>query len=92
MIKSSGRKAFPTHCAFDTFPFFLSDVSRKVSGEMSKPAYGCQVTIQSEKEKQMMKIYRREEKREKKRAKGGDDSDFSEVGVTFDPKEMRAQR
>ncbi|XP_038129491.1 activating signal cointegrator 1 complex subunit 3 [Cyprinodon tularosa] len=71
---------------------YAPDVSRKVSGEMSKPAYGCQVTIQSEKEKQMMKIYRREEKREKKRAKGGDDSDFSEVGVTFDPKEMRAQR
>uniref|UniRef100_A0A3B3TK40 ASCC3-like N-terminal domain-containing protein n=1 Tax=Poecilia latipinna TaxID=48699 RepID=A0A3B3TK40_9TELE len=37
-------------------------------GEMTKPAYGCQVIIQSEKEKQMMKIYRREEKKEKKRS------------------------
>uniref|UniRef100_A0A3Q2PUF9 Activating signal cointegrator 1 complex subunit 3 n=1 Tax=Fundulus heteroclitus TaxID=8078 RepID=A0A3Q2PUF9_FUNHE len=71
---------------------FLPDVSRKVSGEITKPAYGCQVTIQSEKEKQMMKIYRREEKKEKKRAKGTDDGDSSEVVVTFDPKEMRAQR
>ncbi|XP_032413978.1 activating signal cointegrator 1 complex subunit 3 isoform X1 [Xiphophorus hellerii] len=71
---------------------YLPDVSRKVSGEMTKPAYGCQVIIQSEKEKQMMKIYRREEKKEKKRAKGSDDGDFSEAVMTFDPKEMRAQR
>ncbi|XP_014854229.1 PREDICTED: activating signal cointegrator 1 complex subunit 3-like [Poecilia mexicana] len=72
--------------------FCFPDVSRKVSGEMTKPAYGCQVIIQSEKEKQMMKIYRREEKKEKKRAKGNDDGDFSEAVLAFDPKEMRAQR
>lgn len=72
--------------------FCFPDVSRKVSGEMTKPAYGCQVIIQSEKEKQMMKIYRREEKKEKKRTKGSDDGDFSEAVMTFDPKEMRAQR
>ncbi|MEQ2291560.1 hypothetical protein AMECASPLE_014482 [Ameca splendens] len=59
---------------------------------MAKPAFCCQVTIQSEKEKQMMKIYRREEKKEKKKAKGTDDIDSSEVVMTFDPKEMRAQR
>ncbi|XP_044063670.1 activating signal cointegrator 1 complex subunit 3 [Siniperca chuatsi] len=68
------------------------DVSRKVSGEVTKPTYGCQVTIQSEQEKQMMKMYRREEKRERKRGKGTDDSDSSDAVLTFDPREMRAQR
>lgn len=68
------------------------DASRKISGEVTKPAYGCQVTIQSEQEKQMMKMYRREEKKEKKRAKGGDDADSSDAGLTFDPREMRTQR
>lgn len=71
---------------------FLPDVSRKVSGEVTKPTYGCQVTIQSEQEKQMMKMYRREEKRERKRGKGTDDSDSSDAVMTFDPREMRAQR
>lgn len=68
------------------------DVSRKVSGEVTKPTFGCQVTIQSEQEKQMMKMYRREEKRERKRGKGIDDSDSSDAVMTFDPKEMRTQR
>lgn len=71
---------------------FPPDVSRKVSGEVTKPTYGCQVTIHSEQEKQMMKMYRREEKRERKRGKGTDDSDFSDAVMTFDPREMRAQR
>ncbi|XP_059194984.1 activating signal cointegrator 1 complex subunit 3 [Centropristis striata] len=68
------------------------DVSWKVSGEGIKPAYGCQVTIQSEQEKQMMKMYRREEKRERKRGKGIDDSDSSDPVMTFDHREMRTQR
>uniref|UniRef100_A0A8C4NRA2 Activating signal cointegrator 1 complex subunit 3 n=1 Tax=Dicentrarchus labrax TaxID=13489 RepID=A0A8C4NRA2_DICLA len=68
------------------------DVSRKVGGEVSKPTYGCQVTIHSEQEKQMMKMYRRGEKRERKRGKGTDDSDSSDAVMPFDPKEMRAQR
>ncbi|XP_032375241.1 activating signal cointegrator 1 complex subunit 3 [Etheostoma spectabile] len=68
------------------------DVSRKASGEVTKPTYGCQVTIQSEQEKQMMKLYRREEKRERKRGKGIDDSDSSDAALTFDPREMRIQR
>uniref|UniRef100_A0A8C9Y3Z0 Activating signal cointegrator 1 complex subunit 3 n=1 Tax=Sander lucioperca TaxID=283035 RepID=A0A8C9Y3Z0_SANLU len=72
-----------------TFP---SDGSRKASGEVTKPTYGCQVTIQSEQEKQMMKLYRREEKRERKRGKGIDDSDSSDAALTFDPREMRIQR
>ncbi|KAM6936460.1 activating signal cointegrator 1 complex subunit 3 isoform 1-T1 [Lycodopsis pacificus] len=68
------------------------DMSRLVSGEVTKPTYGCQVTIQSEQEKQMMKMYRREEKREKKRGKGIEDSDSSDAVLTFDPREMRTQR
>lgn len=71
---------------------FPPDVSRKVSGEVTKPNYGCQVTIHSEQEKQMMKMYRREEKRERKRGKGTDDSDCSDAVMPFDPREMRAQR
>ncbi|XP_035527998.1 activating signal cointegrator 1 complex subunit 3 [Morone saxatilis] len=71
---------------------YPSDVSRKVGGEVSKPTYGCQVTIHSEQEKQMMKMYRRGEKRERKRGKGTDDSDSSDAVMPFDPKEMRAQR
>lgn len=68
------------------------DFNRKVSGEMTKPVYGCQVTIQSEQEKQMLKMYRREEKRERKRGKGTDDGDASDAFLNFDPREMRAQR
>uniref|UniRef100_G3PM43 Activating signal cointegrator 1 complex subunit 3 n=1 Tax=Gasterosteus aculeatus aculeatus TaxID=481459 RepID=G3PM43_GASAC len=69
-----------------------ADMSRLVSGEVTKPTYGCQVTIQSEQEKQMMKLYRREEKRERKRGKGIDDGDSSDAALTFDPREMRTQR
>uniref|UniRef100_A0A7N5ZVM2 Activating signal cointegrator 1 complex subunit 3 n=1 Tax=Anabas testudineus TaxID=64144 RepID=A0A7N5ZVM2_ANATE len=68
------------------------DMMKKISSEMTKPTYGCQVTIQSEQEKQMMKMYRREEKREKKRGKGTDDGDSSDAVMAFDPREMRAHR
>lgn len=68
------------------------DGSRKVSGEGSMPTYGCQVTIQSEQEKQLMKTYRREEKRERKRGKGIDDIESIDSTITFDPREMRVQR
>uniref|UniRef100_A0A9J8C6Z0 Uncharacterized protein n=1 Tax=Cyprinus carpio carpio TaxID=630221 RepID=A0A9J8C6Z0_CYPCA len=57
--------------------------------ESTEPTYGCQVTIQSEQEKQMMKIYRKEEKKERKREKRGD---TCENKFHFDPKEMRSQR
>uniref|UniRef100_A0A3Q3RSP6 Activating signal cointegrator 1 complex subunit 3 n=1 Tax=Mastacembelus armatus TaxID=205130 RepID=A0A3Q3RSP6_9TELE len=70
----------------------LGETCQKVSGEMTKPTYGCQVTIQSEQEKQMMKMYRREEKRERKRGKGTDDCDSSDAALAFVPKEMRAHR
>lgn len=72
--------------------YFSKHVGREVSGEMTKPTYGCQVTIQSEQEKQMMKMYRREEKRERKRGKGTDDNDSSDAVMPFDPREMRHQR
>uniref|UniRef100_A0A3Q3K309 Activating signal cointegrator 1 complex subunit 3 n=1 Tax=Monopterus albus TaxID=43700 RepID=A0A3Q3K309_MONAL len=68
------------------------DMSQKANTEMTKPTYGCQVTIQSEQEKQMMKMYRREEKKERKRGKGTDDSESSDAVLTFDPKGMRAHR
>ena len=71
---------------------FPPDVGRKVTGEVTKPIYGCQVTIQSEQEKQMMKMYRREEKRERKRVKGTDEGESSDAFMSFDPKEMRVQR
>ncbi|XP_058504063.1 activating signal cointegrator 1 complex subunit 3 [Solea solea] len=66
------------------------DFSQKA--EQTKPIYGCQVTIQSEQEKQMMKMYRREEKKERKRGKGADDGDSSDAVMTFDPREMRTHR
>lgn len=59
---------------------------------MTKPAFGCQVTIQSEQEKQMMKMHRREEKKERKKGKGTDDGDWSDAPLPFDPRDMRAQR
>uniref|UniRef100_A0A4W6ERU2 Activating signal cointegrator 1 complex subunit 3 n=1 Tax=Lates calcarifer TaxID=8187 RepID=A0A4W6ERU2_LATCA len=64
----------------------------RIAFQPGEPIYGCQVTIQSEQEKQMMKMYRREEKKERKRGKGTDDSDASDAVMTFDPREMRAQR
>ncbi|KAI2655717.1 Activating signal cointegrator 1 complex subunit 3 [Labeo rohita] len=60
--------------------------------ESTKPTYGCQVTIQSEQEKQMMKIYRKEEKKERKRERRGDEGDTFEYAFHFDPRELRLQR
>lgn len=40
----------------------------------------------------MMKMYRREEKRERKRGKGTDDIDSFDAGLPFDPREMKFQR
>ncbi|XP_030580581.1 activating signal cointegrator 1 complex subunit 3 [Archocentrus centrarchus] len=71
---------------------YPADINLKPSGEGIKPTYGCQVTIHSEQEKQMMKMYRREEKKERKRAKGADEGDSTDALMTFDPREMRAQR
>lgn len=64
----------------------------RASGDVAKPTYGCQVTIQSEQEKQMMKLHRREEKRERKKGKGAEEGDCGEAALSFDPREMRALR
>ncbi|XP_035275988.1 activating signal cointegrator 1 complex subunit 3 [Anguilla anguilla] len=72
---------------------YLPEAARKGSGDGSKPAYGCQVTIQSEQEKQLMRLQRREEKRERKREKRPDDADAPpDPGFHFDPKELRLHR
>ncbi|XP_043925219.1 activating signal cointegrator 1 complex subunit 3 [Protopterus annectens] len=64
---------------------------KKMSGENPMPAFGCQVTIQSEQEKQLVKQFRKEEKRIARREKR--DDDVSGDGLPcFDPKEMRMQR
>ncbi|KAG3289993.1 activating signal cointegrator 1 complex subunit 3 [Ictidomys tridecemlineatus] len=72
----------------------LQDNCKKVLGENTKPNYGCQVTIQSEQEKQLMKQYRREEKRIARREKKtGEDGEVSGEGLMgFDPKELRIHR
>ncbi|KAM9852705.1 activating signal cointegrator 1 complex subunit 3 [Aulostomus maculatus] len=84
--------SIPPDKPLDATAASLHDASRKVSGETSKPTYGCQVTIQSEQEKQLMKIFRREEKKDRKRGKGTDDMESSDALLNFDPREMRAQR
>ncbi|XP_006865917.1 PREDICTED: activating signal cointegrator 1 complex subunit 3-like [Chrysochloris asiatica] len=72
----------------------LQENCKKILGENAKPNYGCQVTIQSEQEKQLMKQYRREEKRIARREKKvGEDGETSGEGLMyFDPKELRMQR
>ncbi|XP_077018605.1 activating signal cointegrator 1 complex subunit 3 isoform X5 [Tamandua tetradactyla] len=72
----------------------LQDNCKKILGENAKPNYGCQVTIHSEQEKQLMKQYRREEKRIARREKkAGEDGEVSGEGLMcFDPKELRMQR
>lgn len=72
----------------------LQDSCKKILGENTKPNYGCQVTIQSEQEKQLMKQFRREEKRIARREKkAGEDSEVPGEGLlSFDPKELRIHR
>ncbi|XP_049753918.1 activating signal cointegrator 1 complex subunit 3 isoform X2 [Elephas maximus indicus] len=72
----------------------LQENCKRILGENARPSYGCQVTIHSEQEKQLMKQYRREEKRIARREKKfGEDGEVSgEAIMYFDPKEMRIQR
>ncbi|XP_067094232.1 activating signal cointegrator 1 complex subunit 3-like, partial [Osmerus mordax] len=58
---------------------------RKGGGEASKPAYGCQVLIQSEQERLLSRLSRREEKRERRRDKRSDDPDAPDAAFCFDP-------
>ncbi|XP_068040248.1 activating signal cointegrator 1 complex subunit 3 [Anomalospiza imberbis] len=72
----------------------LQEQCKKFIGENAKPNYGCQVTIQSEQEKMLMKQYRREEKRNARKEKQAvEDGEGSGEGqMCFDPKELRMQR
>ncbi|NXQ75217.1 ASCC3 protein, partial [Quiscalus mexicanus] len=72
----------------------LQEQCKKFIGENAKPNYGCQVTIQSEQEKLLMKQYRREEKRNARKEKQAvEDGEASGEGqMSFDPKELRMQR
>ena len=40
----------------------------------------------------MMKMHRREEKKERKKGRGAEEGDSSDAGLTFDPREMRLLR
>lgn len=74
--------------------FHISEQCKMFAEENTKPNYGCQVTIHSEQEKQLMKQYRREGKRNARREKrtGEDGDTFAEGIMGFDPKELRLQR
>ncbi|NXK30981.1 ASCC3 protein, partial [Piprites chloris] len=81
-------------CSSDNRLQALQEQCKKFIGENAKPNYGCQVTIQSEQEKLLMKQYRREEKRNARKEKqAGEDGEVSGEGqMCFDPKELRMQR
>lgn len=71
---------------------YLQDASKKGLGGNSQPIYGCQITVHSEQEKQLLKLCRKEEKRLAKREKK-DEGEFSGDALQcFDPKELRLQR
>ncbi|XP_057196381.1 activating signal cointegrator 1 complex subunit 3 isoform X2 [Triplophysa rosa] len=74
----------------DSRPHYTSGKNKGIA-ESTKPMYGCQVTIQSEMEKQIMKIYRKE-KKERKREKRGDEGESWESTFHLDPVELRLQR
>ncbi|NXE62437.1 ASCC3 protein, partial [Calcarius ornatus] len=81
-------------CPNDNRFHALQEQCKKLIGENAKPNYGCQVTIQSEQEKLLMKQYRREEKRNARKEKQAvEDGEGSGEGqMCFDPKELRMQR
>ncbi|XP_049674277.1 activating signal cointegrator 1 complex subunit 3 isoform X2 [Accipiter gentilis] len=81
---------YPNDNRFQT----LQEQCKKFIGENIKPNYGCQVTIQSEQERLLMKQYRREEKRNARKEKqASEDGEVSGEGLMcFDPKELRMQR
>ena len=57
--------------------------------EPSRPTYGCQVTIQTESEKKLSKLYRKEEK---KMAKKQEEEEEYYKALGFNPQQLRAQR
>lgn len=68
----------------------------------NRPSYGCQVMVQSEKEKQLMRLVRKEERKgerrqaRRERKQGSDDRNVDQEtylkSVGFDPEFMKTQR
>ncbi|KAK7157184.1 hypothetical protein R3I93_008608 [Phoxinus phoxinus] len=80
--------SFPSDCR----SYIMSGKHKVVRDESSKPIYGCQVTIQSEQEKQMMKIYRKEEKKERETREARRRRGILRKHFPFRPMELRLQR
>ncbi|ESO93256.1 hypothetical protein LOTGIDRAFT_189896 [Lottia gigantea] len=75
-----------TKAVLATLDFFLLYLEPK----NDRPLHGCQITVQSEEEKRLAKLYRKEEKKMSKR--GGKKSDDHTGEKKFDPKELKLQR
>ncbi|XP_041352458.1 activating signal cointegrator 1 complex subunit 3-like [Gigantopelta aegis] len=70
----------------------IATAGQKKKGDpQNRPAYGCQVTIQTEDEKLLKKQIRKEEKKISRRD-GRKVEDGSDQGMDFDPQKMRTQR
>lgn len=72
------------------FAFILGNLSAAASENTRAPSFGCQVVVQSQLEKQMQKMARKEEKRIQK-VLGKFDLDEEEE-AEFNPVELRAKR
>uniref|UniRef100_A0A4W3HS74 Activating signal cointegrator 1 complex subunit 3 n=1 Tax=Callorhinchus milii TaxID=7868 RepID=A0A4W3HS74_CALMI len=70
----------------------ITETSKKGFGGNAQPVYGCQVTVHSEQEKQLLKQYRREEKRHARRERKEEGEFSGEAFQLFDPKDLRLQR
>lgn len=79
------------------------EINRTKTPAMSnRPLYGCQVTVQSEQEKQLMRQVRKEEKKEERRQARRDKKQFSDDqemdqeaylrSLGFDPEFLKTQR
>lgn len=58
---------------------------------MTRPVYGCQVTVQTEDERRLQQLIRRDEKKQARR-KEGDVEVGESKALPFDPSELRARR
>ena len=69
---------------------FLSPVVAPKPREASRPVYGCQVIVQTESEKKLSKLYRKEEKKMAKKQEDEQEVLCNILG--FDPQELKAKR
>eukprot|EP00079_Xenopus_tropicalis_P000114 NP_001004802.1 activating signal cointegrator 1 complex subunit 3 [Xenopus tropicalis] len=67
MLLQQRQKIVERSLNYDNKMYTSQEQRMRNYGENTKPNYGCQVTVQSEQEKQLMKQYRREEKRNNQR-------------------------